>query len=477
MKKRMFMMAAVLVCLSALAFAGGGNQSGASALPIVDWWLIGDPPSTIATGQKAINDYIGPKIGVNIEFKWFTWADFNTRQNAMLNSGDSWDIWSLLGNDYYDRARRGFLADITDLLPNYPGLTTAIPPTLWDGFKVNGRIYAIPTYKDSSATYFAIWDEDIIKKYNINIDSLKNIADFDRAFRTIKAGEGTRYYPLQSAKNEPNGRFLITLLDYDTSFGMEIIGVKYNDPTAKVVNILEDPEYLNIARYFRRWYQDGIINPDAPLIDNVPMGNIMGISQGWPAAWGATWAASRGLRSTVSTILWGPAYSTESILAYNAISANSKNKEASLKFLELLNSDRKLRDMLAYGVEGRDFQYVAPTVVRKLTDTWTISNWAVGNFFINSTIENEGDPWGEILRQNESAKTSAVFGFAFDRTPVQNEFANCTVVWDRFHIDIKTGAVDPDTAIPQALAELRSNGFDRIIVEAQRQVDAWMRTK
>jgi putative aldouronate transport system substrate-binding protein len=37
--------------------------------------------------------------------------------------------------------------------------------------------------------------------------------------------------------------------------------------------------------------------------------------------------------------------------------------------------------------------------------------------------------------------------------------------------------VDPDVAVPQALAELRANGFDQIIAEAQRQVDAWKKTK
>jgi putative aldouronate transport system substrate-binding protein len=37
--------------------------------------------------------------------------------------------------------------------------------------------------------------------------------------------------------------------------------------------------------------------------------------------------------------------------------------------------------------------------------------------------------------------------------------------------DLKSGAVDPDTALPACIAELRQNGFDRIIAEAQRQID------
>jgi hypothetical protein len=35
-----------------------------------------------------------------------------------------------------------------------------------------------------------------------------------------------------------------------------------------------------------------------------------------------------------------------------------------------------------------------------------------------------------------------------------------------------TGAINPDVAVPEMLAELKRNGFDKIIAEAQRQVDA-----
>jgi putative aldouronate transport system substrate-binding protein len=77
----------------------------------------------------------------------------------------------------------------------------------------------------------------------------------------------------------------------------------------------------------------------------------------------------------------------------------------------------------------------------------------------------------------EQAKPSAIFGFAVDRTPVQNEFSNCRVVWDRFSAQLLSGAADPDVTVPQAIAELKANGLDRIVAEAQRQIDEWKRTR
>jgi putative aldouronate transport system substrate-binding protein len=477
MKNRILLIVVVLLSLGALAYAGGTSQTQSGGqVPTFEWWLIGDPPPNLASGQKAINDYTGPKIGVGVEFKYFSWGDAATRQTTMMNSGEYWDMWSLLGANYYDWSRRGVFADITDLLPKYPGLTQSIPQALWDGFKVSGRIYGVPTYKDSAAAHYVMWNEALVRKYNIDVNNMKTMDDYDRALRAIKAGEGARFYPIHAAKGEPNGRFLY-MLDYDLSFVLPIIGVKFSDPNTKVANLLEDPEYVNYLRYFHRWYQDGIINPDAPVLDQSPINAAIGLGQGWPLAWDDSWAANQGWEHAVSNLEYGPVYTTETILAYNGISANSRNVEAALKFLELANTDRKLRDMLAYGIEGVNFAYVTPTTIRKLNNEWSMAAYQQATFFIMSTLDGIPNPWDEVRQLNEQAKVSSIFGFAFDRTPVQNEFANCTVVWDRFQAELFTGAANPDVVVPQALAELRANGIDKIIAEAQRQIDAWKRTR
>jgi putative aldouronate transport system substrate-binding protein len=477
MKNRILLIVVVLLSLTVLGCTRGTTKAGSGAVSTFEWWLTGDPPPNIIEGQRIISDYTESKIGVRVEFKFFGWGDAVTRQTTMLNSGEYWDMWSLLGPSYYDWARRGFLADITDLLPNHPKFDQIIPQALWDGFKINGRIYAVPTYKDSAAAHYVMWDEALVRKYNIDINSMKTIADYDKALRTIKAGEGARYYPIHAAKGEPTGRFLY-ILDYDLSFGMNIIGVKFSDPNMRVVNMLEDPEFVEYLRYFNRWYQDGIINPDAPVLDQSPINAAIALGQGWTLAWDDSWAKNQGWEHAVSNLEYGPVYTTETILAYNAMSSNSRNVEAGLKFLELANTDRKLRDMLAYGVEGDDFEYVTPTTIKKNPrNTWSMAAYQQATFFIMSTLDGIPNPWDEVRQLNDQARVSIIFGFAFDRTPIQNEFANCTVVWDRFAVELFTGAANPDVVVPQALAELKANGMDRIIAEAQRQIDAWRQTR
>ncbi|MDR2101821.1 MAG: ABC transporter substrate-binding protein [Treponema sp.] len=474
--KNQILIVTVLICLAAGMVYGSGSQAAATDVPVIQWGLAGDPPPNLAEAEKVISDYTESKIGVRVEFPFFSLADSATRKNTMINSGEYWDMWYLIGVTYFDWARMGVFADLTDLISKYPGLTRTIPQTLWDGFKVDNRIYGIPTYKDSSAAHYAIWNEALVKKYNIDVNSMKTMADYDRALRTIKAGEGARFYPVHAAKNEPNHRFLYPL-DYDLSFGLTIVGVKASDPNCRVVNMLEDPEYVEYLRYFRRWYQDGIINPDAPVLDRPPINGAVTLGQGWPLAWDDAYAERQGWEHAVANLQYGPIYSTNTVLTYTGISANSKHVEACLKFLELANTDRKLRDMLAYGIEGKDFEYVTPVTIRKLTNSWSMAAYQQATFFIMSTVHGTPNPWDEVKQLNEQARASAVYGFAFNRTPVQNEYTNCSAIWNRFKPQLYNGAVDPDVVVPQVIAELKANGLDRIIAEAQRQIDAWKQTR
>jgi putative aldouronate transport system substrate-binding protein len=137
-----------------------------------------------------------------------------------------------------------------------------------------------------------------------------------------------------------------------------------------------------------------------------------------------------------------------------------------------MNTDHKLRDMLVYGIEGKHFEYVSPYVVHRLTDTYTHWEWAQGTFFTLSTTDDQpADTWEQVKRQNEAAISSSVNGFMMDVSNLQNEIANLNPIITRYN-NLLSGAMDPDTAIPQYKAELMAAGFDRVLAEAQRQIDA-----
>jgi putative aldouronate transport system substrate-binding protein len=396
---------------------------------------------------------------------------------TIVNSGEYYDLMFIDLSDYSNFVNLGAYADISDQLTvDAPRLKEAIPEGLWNGVKVNGRIYAVPTYKDSSKTRFYVWDDVYVKKYNLDITKIHSFAELDIAFRTIKAGEGPRFYPLQLSQGGLFG--VLYADDYDSlTASLPPIGAGINDPGRKVVSVFEQPEIMERLRYLHRWYNDGIINPDAAVLKEPAKQRPFFHAIGWPAAT-AIWEVNEGVEKYHVEKIFGPSYSTDSIQgSMNAISSNSRYKTQALRLLEMVNTDHKLRDMFAFGIEGVNFSYVKPNVVRLLTaDQWNLARYQQGTFFLMSTVEGESeDAWNQVRRQNEEATASELNGFGFNNSAVLNEVANCKSIFNKYSYELLSGTSDPDIAVPAMMRELYAAGLKKIMDEAQRQVGAFRR--
>jgi putative aldouronate transport system substrate-binding protein len=476
--KKVFFMGA-LVCMAALAFAGGGGQKGGTggggAAPTLIWWQVGNNTPDLPEANRVISDYIEPKIGARLEIKMATWGEVWDKFRTIINSGEYFDIMHNDLSMYNYEASRGAWADLTALLPQQaPDLWNYIPQSIWSGVKVNGKFFAVPTYKDSAITGYAVWDDVYVKKYNIDITKTKE-ADFDRFFRAMKAGEGARFYPL--LLNRDAGFYCFRNYDTLAGSGTSLIGVKLDDKSRKVVFTLEQPDVQEYYGWLHTWYKDGIINPDAPQVTEPFRQRPFFFAQGWPGA-DIIWQNSEGVAKYDIQAVFGPFLSTDSIQgSVNSISANSKNTAAALKFLQIANLDPTLRDMLAYGIEGKTFQYTDSSrkVVRR-TDggNWGLAAYQQATFYTMSP--QEGQPSYEAVKvQTDSATPSVVNGFSFNVESVTNELAACRLVWDKYKYNLSTGAADLKDILPQMTAELKSAGIDKVIAEAQKQIDAFFK--
>jgi putative aldouronate transport system substrate-binding protein len=220
---------------------------------------------------------------------------------------------------------------------------------------------------------------------------------------------------------------------------------------------------------------DGIINPDAPVLDAGPSVYMFGVGQGWPSAWAT---GGNGVEKVVTYKLTESVYSTDSIQgSMNVINANSKYKEESLKLLELANTDRKFRDMLGWGLEGTDFEYATPTTIRRLNDRWIAWQGYMQAQFFNKSTEVGSYTWDEVRQLNESAVKSPLLGFVSDTTSFLNELAQIQTIQEKYWNDLSNGSANTDVIIPQFIAEMKAAGLDKIMTEVQRQIDAFLRTR
>jgi len=476
MKTKFFNTAAAIILALVVFAAGGCKRSGSSGVPTLIWWQIGSTQPGFADDMKVINSYIQEKIGIRVDIRQASWGEAYNRFNTMLNAGEYFDILFVDEGTYNRFASKGAFADITDLVKTEaPLLWESVPPILWEGVKIRGRIFSVPTYKDSSRTGYYYWDHQLVEKYNIDLNQ-SGWNYLDQVFRRIKAGEGPRSYPFTLARTSNPWIFD----NYDAMLtALFPMGVRIDDPERKVVITLEQPDIRETLKLMHSWYEAGIINPDANLVAETPKGRRFFMAQAWPSV-AAIYAAQEGIERFDPVRFYGPIYSTVSIQgSMNAVNLNSKYKAEALKLLQLINTDTKLRDMLCYGIEGKHFNYVNNgKAVQRIIVDWSLVNYQQGNYFI-ITPQADVPPgyWDEVRHQNETATSSVMLGFMMDVEPVLNDLTNCRTAWDKYAVDLMNGVSDPDVVLPKVIAELKANGLDRVMAEAQRQVDEFSRQR
>ncbi|MBU5344696.1 ABC transporter substrate-binding protein [Paenibacillus lautus] len=453
------------------------SETTSKDIPTLTWWTIGGQvPNNFSKAVDAMNAYTAEKIGVKVDIKVASWGEWDTKMNTIVNTGEPFDIMFTNSGKYSKQVAMGAFADITDLVQSQtPDLYKLIPEKVWEGTKIGGKYYSVPTYKDSALTQYWVFDDKYVQKYNIDINNIKTLQDLDKPLRDMKAGEGKSFYPLPMTQGEGlNGFFN----EYDDlTLGFPPIGVKADDASRTVVSVLEQPDVMANLKLLHQWYQDGIINPDAPTKTENDKGRPFFAAQAFPGA-EVSWQINDAIEKYNMVQHYGPIYTTSTIQgSLNAISANSKYKKEALKYLELVNTDPKLRNMLAFGELGVDYNNVdGEKVIERTSDTWPLAAYTQGTFFnLAVTKGAPEDQWEQVKKLNDAATSSTVLGFALDITDLQTEVANCQAVWDKYKYELITGASDPETMVPKITAELKSAGMDTIMQAAQEQINNYFK--
>lgn len=442
------------------------------------WITIGNGmPTNYDTWIAKVNDYIGEKIGVNLEMEVIPWGDWDNRRNIIISTNEPYDIIFGNGNNYTADIKLGAYADITDMLDaNMAEFNELMPEKYWEAVRVDGRIYGVPSYKDSSISNYAIWDKELVEKYDIDYKNLTNLEDLTPVFEKLKAEEND--YPVY-IKNDG----VYSIFDpYDQlGAGTQILGVRYDDQSGKVCYTLEEPDVYSALETFYDWYQKGIINPDASTLTEGRVYNMWRIAQGWESAATTSWGPQMGKEVVVAKV-GDTILSNETVRgSLNMVSTNSKYPEKCLQLLNLVNVDTKLRDMFYYGEEGVNFEYIdvdGKTMVHKINEDWAMAGYTQGTFFTVTPIETDtNDQWGEVKALNEQAVSSVMLGFTFDTTEIADQLANCREIWLRYKSEVMTGVQDPAVVVPKIKEELMAAGFQDILDAAQAQVDAFLAEK
>ncbi|MBY0158177.1 ABC transporter substrate-binding protein [Cytobacillus firmus] len=488
-KKKWLLPLTLLLSASMLLSACGGNKEesvgnggGTAEKPVeLIWYTIGTPQKDVDKVEAEINKYTAEKIGVTVDMKMIDFGDYNQKMQVMAASGEPMDIlftssWAF---DYVQNARKGAFMELDELIESHgKGIKEAIDPAFLEGSKVDGHNYAIPANKELPAQEAWRFNKTLLDKYNLDISNVKSMESLEPLLKTIKENE-PNVVPLAISKD------FGPLLPFDYIIEKMPMAVYLDDKEElKVVNFLEMPETMDMLKLMNKYYKAGYISPEAATTTSTQ--DLM-TSGNWFTDRAATqpfadnlWSQSYGY-PVVSTPAGDANIFNWSVMgSMQAISANSKYPEKAMEFLNLLNTDVYLRNLVDSGIEGVHYKKLSENVMENLPESknYDMPTFALGNVML--TYLNPEDPenkWEEFKKFNESGQPAPLLGFNFDPTKVSTELAAVNNVKEEFWAPLMTGTVNPEEFLPKANEKLKAAGLDKIIAEAQSQIDAWKASK
>ena len=472
-----------LIFISALiisVFSGcSSTDEGKDGIIRLRWVTYGaSVPDDINKIVEAANAYSKEKIGVVVDLE----IQPTEMINLIMASGEYYDMiftceWL---NSYDSAASKKLFYDITDLVESETPELYGIIGDYWECAKLDGRIYGVPTLKDMGTEMMFRFNSDYYEgQKGMEIPEYMTFEELEPYLEAYKK-DFPHKYPLGVSKGGIPG--FVNFLERIVG---NLITIPYKSETPKAVPIWECEELIERYRLLHKWYTLGYIHPDASALESTA------IEKDTPVKFGVAWRGYSGYSNpadwgfNVKTSIYDGPYisraTEQGAMIGICAGCDETHAKAALKYIELLNTDRKFRDILAYGIEGVHFEYLENGTVlrtREGIDRYQVSLYPFGSV-VNASVESvsrdflsDPDQWKKVY---EGYKEYGIFsktnGFVYDKTRKEDIIATVNAIYSNYSTDLMTGTSDPDVVIPKMKEELVAAGIYELLDDVNSELE------
>ena len=462
--------------------ASGSASSKAEQFPVLKVLFCdeGRDMSDAPLVNEAINQYLEPELGIHVDIEYLPSSNYPRIVSQKFLAGETIDLLYCQNlNQVRYQAQEGWLEKLDSLADSCgDSFRQLFSEEYLRHVRVNGSLYALPSYRDQGYTYGIEYNRSIADECGIDMTQITAFDDLTPVFEKIHDMKPD-IIPFVSDTVAFSGPWDI--------LGDEL-GVLMNLSDSTVSNLYETPEFSSFSHLMYSWNQAGYVwdtlTYSSTTTAYLASGNIFcSFIKGKPDI---SSQESRITGMDLGYIPLVPAQATSEVFlrGFTAISSSSRHKEKAMQLIDRMYSDPVLANLIVYGIEGIHYEFTDEThtsirfpkgmTVRdshyaKLI-TWQYCNQSL-------TIPWEGNPpdiWEQVRSFNETAARSIAYGFQFDNTPVAEKMAACQNLRNLYRNGLLYGHLDPDVYIPVFLSKLREAGLEDIILEKQRQLDRWL---
>lgn len=499
MRKILSLVMALAMLLSMTSFASAEE-------PVVLEWYVreGSAPSNQMVWD-AINEYLVEKINVKINFHYVQTDEYGQKMQPMLMAGQKMDIINV--NDalpYVEWAKKGAFMAMDDLLQYAPKTAELVGEDFFNAMKIDGKIYAIPSVKDSVQMYSARFNKTLNEELGLTIPTeINGYKDMVSYLYEAKAARDVKHPELAEmgvpiTRCYPDIEKWVQFEKINSLLGVNVAGIEgmteFAADGSEVFSIFQSEEYKNMCRTLGQMRLDGLLyDGDVWYYDSdqvfKPNYVLNDIGSGWvEAGINADDPVQKRWETAFVPFKDNVAMTTYLHNAANAISSTSEHPVEAMKALELINTDEFVATAIRFGLEG--IHYTLNEDGTLFTDDPSLLNYNNDNNFywygaqfgalVYSKVpasKGSAQFMEKLAEANAKAKAGNM-GFIFDPTPVQNELAACSAKIDEYNINLKFGKLGSMEEINASLEAfdkaLTEAGIDKVVAECQAQLNAFL---
>ncbi|MBO5007897.1 MAG: extracellular solute-binding protein [Clostridia bacterium] len=270
-KLKKLLASALLIAMTVPMLSGcGGDKSDTAngdkpVIKVLMNSMASDP------NQSATAKTIEEKTGYKIVYETLPQDRAAEKLNLIMAGGDSYDYiitTTDMRAQFADYAKQGALLEVEDLIKEHgENLLKYMTPESFDMMRIDGTLYGIPVpsisisqdgeKKGSLSTMLSV-RKDWMEKVGIT-EKPQTIDEFTAMLQAFKdkdpGNNGSSNAPLSLVAGN------LTLPGVQGAFG---IPHEWNEVDGKLVNIVEDPRYLEYIKYLKKLFDKGLLDPEFP---------------------------------------------------------------------------------------------------------------------------------------------------------------------------------------------------------------------
>ena len=462
----------------------------------------GDTPNGFDQVLAEAESRLADTLNVKLDFQFIPWADYKQKIQVKIAAGDEFDLhlnapWLNMNDLIADKA----IQPLDDLIASYaPAIQKGFEKQVIQSNLFDGKIYGLPLGDVLGGEYksLIIIRKDLREKYGMGeITTVDSFVDY---LRKVKENEPGMIPILWKGSTWVYSRWYwgmnrgFKMLNTNTC----PIYVFFDKDTVQPVKpIYQDAKYLEWLDFAHKLYQEGLIYSDILTVKDDEQQFMAGktaaiYSDGGPSnpsKYSPT-LQSNFPDAKVELIEFEgknvKILSDFQVWNFEVLNSKSKDPERVMRFLNWIFEDQANYDLLVYGIEGKHWVNKGEGLYGYPEGIDLASNYSFPSYVLCMNVNYERISanaiddeifWKSYLQDINNFVQSPLTGFVYKTDNVEAEIAKVSAIWPEVIFPIENGILSADQALQGAIDQLNAAGYDKILEDAQKQINDFLAGK